>query len=427
MNPLHRRSFVRLAGAALAAPWLLGGAGRAALAQATLRLFWWGNPERDKRTFEVLELFQQQGGGAVNGEAIGWPDYWPKMATQAAGQNMADVVQMDYRYLFEYARRQQLEPLDGYLGGAIDVSGFEPAFVDSGRVDGQLYAMPMGGNSLACYVDSVKLAEYGIPMPDHSWTWADFAAIAREIKKAAGDGYWGVADKGLWEPALELFLRQRGKALYTADGQLGFEEADVADFFGFWDGLRQEGLVPSPDITAQDIGGLDNTPIVTGNAMIDFAHSNQLVALQALVPNELAMTMLPNDLSGQPGQYHKPAMQLSLAAGGQNKEAAAKLLGFFVNDLGAAEILGVERGVPGDAKVREHIIGKVDKLDRMMIDYLAVVTENVSPLPPPPAKGAGEIETMQRRLYPELAFGRMTVQEAAAQYMQEAQAVLARG
>ncbi len=34
-----------------------------------------------------------------------WSDYWTKMATQVAGKNMADVIQMDYRYIAEYARR----------------------------------------------------------------------------------------------------------------------------------------------------------------------------------------------------------------------------------------------------------------------------------------------------------------------------------
>ena len=37
------------------------------------------------------------------------------MATQAASRNMADVVQMD-RYLYEYARRRRLEPLDEHMG-----------------------------------------------------------------------------------------------------------------------------------------------------------------------------------------------------------------------------------------------------------------------------------------------------------------------
>ena len=119
---------------------------------------------------------------------IGWDDYWPKMATQASGRNMADVVQMDYRYLFEYARRNQLEPLDDYIGNGLDLSGFDDEFLDSGRVDGKLYAVPWTSNSIACYYDTDKLAELGVAMPDHSWTWDDLKQIAGEIKKRLPEG-----------------------------------------------------------------------------------------------------------------------------------------------------------------------------------------------------------------------------------------------
>ena len=32
---------------------------------------------------------------------------------------------------------------------------------------------------------------------------------------------------GYWEPRLETWVRQRGKALYTEDGQLGYELEDL--------------------------------------------------------------------------------------------------------------------------------------------------------------------------------------------------------
>lgn len=422
MARFSRRSFS--AAAALIPMALAAGTARA---ETRLRFFWWGNPERDKRTFAVVDLYKQKRPEVqVDAEAISWNDYWPKMATQAAGRNLPDVVQMDYRYMFEYARRRQLEPLDDYLGKQIDLSNFDEEFVQSGVVDGKLYAIPMGGNSTACYYDKAILSRLGITMPDHRWTWDDLRTIAREIKKQAPDGYAAVADKGIWEPMLEFFLRQRGKALYTEGGELAYDEQDVADYFGHWESMRDEGLVPAADVTARDISGLDVMPITTRKAVIDFAHSNQLVGLQALNPNELAMTMLPNQPGGRPGQYLKPAMQISLAAGGQNKEEAARLASFLVTDLDAAKVLRVERGVPGDRKVREFLLDKVDPQERKMIDYMAVVADNVSPLPPAPPKGAGEIETLLRRFYPQLAFGRVKAKEGAAQFYQQASSILRR-
>ena len=226
-----------------------------------LRWFWWGNPDRNKRTYAVVDLYDEKHPDiTIEAETIGWDDYWAKMATQASGQNMADVVQMDYRYLFEYARRQQLEPLDDYIGDTLDLSHFDDSFLDSGRVGGQLYAVPWTSNSIACFYDQDKLAELGVAMPDHTWTYDDLRTLAGEVKKQGGENYWGVADKGHWEPALECFLRQRGKALYTEDGSLGYGEEDVADYFGLWQGMRDEGLVPTPEITVRDTD-LPNMPL----------------------------------------------------------------------------------------------------------------------------------------------------------------------
>ena len=73
-----------------------------------------------------MELFAPKNPGiAVEGESAGWTDYWPRLATQAAGRNAPDVIQMDYRYIFEYARRGALLPLDDCVGSRrLDLSDF---------------------------------------------------------------------------------------------------------------------------------------------------------------------------------------------------------------------------------------------------------------------------------------------------------------
>ena len=69
---------------------------------------------------------------------------------------------------------------------------------------------------------------------------------------------------------------------------------------------------------------------------------------------------------------------------------------------------------------------EVTEEERKMIDYLSIVAENVSPLPPPPPRGAGEIEKMLVRLYAQLAFGRVSVSDGAAQIYRDAEAIIRR-
>lgn len=426
MRNMTRRGFAgAVAGTALGSA-AIGSFARQAAAETRMRFFWWGNPERNKRTYEVVEMYNKKVPGvAIDAETIGWDDYWPKMATQASGRNMADVVQMDYRYLFEYARRNQLEPLDDHIGKGLDLSAFNPTFLDSGKVDGKLYAVPWTSNSATCYYDSTTLSSLGIAMPDEKWTWDDLKRIAGEVKKAGRADYWGVSDKGRWEPMMEFFMRQRGKALYDEAGQLAFTEADVADYFGLWESFRKDGLATPGDLTAQD-STLQQMPLTLGKSAIDFAHSNQIVALQGLNKNELQMTMLPNLAGGKPGQYLKPSMLVSVARTSKSKPEAIAFTQFLVADWDAAQVLRVERGVPGDEKIRDQLIPVVNAIEKKMLSYLAVTSHNVGPLPPAPPKGAGEVDKMLQRTYPEMAFGRVSVKDGAAQFYRDAQAILKR-
>ena len=101
------------AGAVLSTPF--GSSGARAQAGTRLRCFWWGNPDRDKRTKAALDAYKAKSGTEISAEALGWGDYWTKLGTQTAGGNAPDLIQMDYRYIFEYARRETLLALDAQV------------------------------------------------------------------------------------------------------------------------------------------------------------------------------------------------------------------------------------------------------------------------------------------------------------------------
>jgi multiple sugar transport system substrate-binding protein len=401
-----------------------------ALAQSRtrLRMTWWGGTDRAKRTQAALDAYQKQNANVqIDVETIGWGDYWTRLATQVAGGNAPDVIQMDYRYIYEYARRKALRPLDEYMPDPLNISDFGPANIETGKVDGSVFGVSMGVNSTAMFYDKTTLERLKIPAPGPTTTWPQFAELCVAVAKAGNKrGFFGTQDAGFVEPTFEVYVRQRGKLLYTADGKLGFERDDVAEWFDYWDRLRKAGGAVAGDLQALYRNSPETDMITTGRSVFTFAHANQIVAWQAVNQNRLGITTSPQLPGGKPGQYYKPSMLLSMSATTPQQKEVAKLINFISTSPDAAAALGVERGVPPSKKLRDILLPEVDEMGKAQIEYISLIADKVSPLPPPPPRGAGEIEQNLRRVYETISVGGAKVPQAADQFIADAKKTLER-
>lgn len=172
---VSRRNFVA-GGATLLS---LSALGTSALAQEKrLRLLWWGSQPRADRTNKVSQLYQTKNPGtSITGEFLGWGDYWPRLATQVAGRNAPDVIQMDYRYIVQYARRGALAPLESYMPAKLNLDDFDKAQIEGGSVDGHLYGVSLGANSAATVLNTTAFKEAGVDLPTQATTWEEFARM----------------------------------------------------------------------------------------------------------------------------------------------------------------------------------------------------------------------------------------------------------
>ena len=101
-------------------------------------------------------------------------------------------------------------------------------------------------------------------------------------------------------------------------------------------------------------------------------------------------------------------------------------MNFFITDPDANAILQIERGVSGDASVREALLPGLSPTEKKIIDYLDIVATSVSPLPPPPPKNAGELDRALRPAWDAISFEQVSVEDGAKQYYDNAVAILAR-
>jgi len=416
MIALTRRHFI--ASAAIAMPWLHA----RAQSGTRLRCFWWGNPDRDKRTRNVLNTYAKSNNLQISAESLGWGEYWTKLGTQVAGGNAPDLIQMDYRYIFEYARRNTLFALDELLPLA-DFSSYDR---DSGKVDGKLYGVSLGSNSKALVYDTGMLQKVGLKSMPSDFTWDDFGRIAGEISKISPGKFWGSSDSSRLEQVFEQWLNSGSKVLYTADGKVGFTPDDVAAWFDLWDKFRKAGVIPPADVGATNNARVEEYEITRGLAAISFINSNQLLAFQSLNKNKLAIAMYPRVRGGSAGHYVKPAMLMSVSAKSKAPQEAAKVINHMVTSAEGVKTLGLERGVPCSAAARAMLVPEADELGKQQIEFVGMVAKAAMRLPPPPPKGAGEIENLLRRVADSVAFGRVSVKDGARQFHAECVNILAR-
>lgn len=426
---ISRRSALAGGGALLAA----GGLGLSpAFGQTRLRFSWWGAAARAERTFQLIEAYQAANPDVmIDGETASWSDYWTRIATQVSGGNAPDLIQMDYRYIFEYARRGALLPLDPYIPGILDIQDFGEANLASGMVDGSLYGVTLGVNTGTMFVKTSVWEEAGVPAPHFGISWDEYAERCASLtKNSPRKNMYGTSDASGVDGLFECWLRQRGKALYDAEGQLAFDAADAEAWFAYWASMREsKGCVP-PDLQALNTSYIDiETDMMTlGYAAVAYNGSNLLAGYQSLSKEPLSMNPYPvlDRSDARPGQYFKPSMFMSVAASTAAAEECARFTNFAVKNANALNILSVERGVPASASAREALAGSLNVQEQMMVDYVGSLQDMAGPLPPPPPSGAAEVTITLIRISQEIAFGQTDVARGARTLVDEAKAILQR-
>jgi multiple sugar transport system substrate-binding protein len=396
-----------------------------------LRFIWWGSQTRHDRTLEVVKLFEQQNPNVkITAEFTGGDEYFQRLATQAAGNNMPDIVQMDNAILAEYVERDLIRPLNEYIdSGVINTGDIEQSLLDGGYVNGKMYAMSIGTTSIAMAVDPAMYEKAGLEIPKPGYTWDDFVEQAYTLKEKLGKDVYVRGVSGPYE-FKQAYLPQLGQSFYNKDGTgLGFDDQYLIDFLSMWKKLMDDGVVAGPQITSM-IQGVEDEMIVHGKAPNHAAQqprvaftSNQFIALSKAANRPLDMTVYPMVSNAEKAQYVKPSQFLSISTNTKHPEMVAQFIDFFTNSLEANTILAAERGVPVSSKVRAHLYTTIDEASQKTFDYIEMVAPySTGTLFNPPGDSA--VMSIYDNVFETMAFKKITPEQAAERFRKEAEEVL---
>ncbi|MGY0061173.1 ABC transporter substrate-binding protein [Streptomyces sp. LZ34] len=384
----------------------------------TLNFQWWGGDERNRVTGTAIQLFERRHPKIkVSTSFTGIHPYFQRLATQVAAGTGPDVLQMDYYQLRDYAANGLITNLDGPEFSRIRLGGVPSAYVNANRLDGKLWAIPTGLSTQALFVDPKIWRKAGVGLPEPGWTWDDLIdEIGPALKRAAPDRA-PITDFGGYSETFNVWLVQRGKSTYTADGSLGFTAEDLTKFWEMTARLRDKGIFTSSNVTASYDGSPASSPLVRKLSTAEFNLTSSVMPYFESY-GDVAAIPFPTASSSAPLGLTVGAGMMCVRQSSKRKQEAALLLDFLLNDPEAGAILGVVRGLPPNRHIMNRIASGLSGGNRMVYEYVSALEKKFASSPMPPS-GSDEDKAGFKRVNEDVLFGKKSVREAAAEMFEK--------
>ena len=389
--------------------------------KVTLDLAFWGNDVRADLYNQAIEAFNEDYPNiTVNATFLGFPEFWEKRQTEAAGGGLPDVMQFDYSYLRQYSENGLLLDLEPYLGSVIETDPLPENILSIGVVDDTTYGIATSTNAWGLFTNPALLETAGVE-EFAGGDWADYSDWITEVTDASGGAFWGGSDFSGRIQNLELQLRSEGKNLFDEDGTPGFDEERLKEFWESGADIRDGAGVPQQVVEElTPLGAFDSAKTASELTWDNFGAGY----LANLGENytELGLVAPPVTKEGAKDLYLKPSMLHTISAKTEHPEAAATLVNFLVNSPESGEIFGTNRGLPASETALEA--AELDPLSQQVKDYEESIADRLGDAPPVPIVGYGTLEEKFRVLGTELNFGTTTVDDAVEQFFAEMDVVL---
>ncbi|MGC5288095.1 ABC transporter substrate-binding protein [Micromonospora sp. DT231] len=428
-DPGRRRLLTALLGAPLLTSGALAGCSDGAATSSQdgpveLSVFWWGGTKRAELTEKVLRLYSDRNPRVTF--RVTWQGadgYYERLATQAAGGNVPDLIQIDDTMLTEYAQRQIILDLTNQVRDHhLDLRGLPEGLIRYGTVEGRTMAVAAGQTHVGVVFNRDLLRELRVPEPRAGMSWAEYIFWAEQVTEASEGRVAGTMDGSGDYRAFWLWLRSQGGELYRGK-QLGFGVEQLIAWFELWQRARRGRATPGAALVEQaDSREPSRQLVVTGLTAASFAWSHQLPELQRLTEAELGMVGLPGPTGAQ---WARASMYWAAFRGTRHPDTVADVINFLTTNGEAGTVLGHERGLNVSLAVRRYAEGSItDPAQQRAAAFGAAITDQLGPAPAPPPKGHATVRTLLVATAESIRAKRAGTREAASRFIAQANAAL---
>ncbi|MDR2750621.1 MAG: extracellular solute-binding protein, partial [Clostridiales bacterium] len=366
----------------------------------------------------------------VISEPVSWTDYWDKLAVQTSSNNAPDFMGMHAQYASDYIGRNKVEPLQPYIDkGLLTVSGWPEGVVNTGAVDGTLYMLSMGITFSCVFANESLFDRLGVAKPGFDWSWDDLKTIGTQVREkfdAVGNSdAWLMNDISTSLNSWRYFVRQNGRELYTADGEIGFTLEDIVGFWTMYDELRNLGVVPDPATTTEyGTATLEDSLFSRDKILVTMVPVNQYKLYSTTFPDKtIGIVRNPTAVGKAVGEFPEGAhFAISSESSQDKKDAAAMLMNHWINTAEGLSLFGLDQGVPGNESLSDAYIPKLDEYQLEILDFVNTLSKIGTPSTFPVA-GATEIDAAFKSIAESIAFGQTGVEAGATQFLEQAKTI----
>lgn len=381
-----------------------------------LRLTWWGSESSNALYLSVSDMFQEATGIEYEAEYLSWDDYWTKLNTLAAANDLPDCLRMDYQYIKSYVDKGLLMDLTPLVeSGAIDLSNVPDSAVSGGRFDGGLYGINAGSNSLGLALNAKLITDAGMEVLPNEATWAEFEQWVLDFHTATGlfgTDLWGMRD---YNGTFRVFAREQGQELYNEEQtEPGYDVSTLAEYFASVKRMHDAGAVQNVSEITVDVGR-ENQPFSKGTAATITTTTDSFTTYYSMVKDAYGPTelhVIPG-AAGTKAMFVKPSQFLSIAATASDVEDAAAYIDYWCNDEAANLFIAGRRGVPIASNMAGIVGESLDEASKVTFDYMVFMADYASDLYAPDPIAHSEISSEFNNTLATVLFGEMTPEEGA--------------
>lgn len=380
-----------------------------------LTITWWGSSSSSATYQAVTDMFSAATGIECETTPVNWDDYFTKLNTLAAADDMPDCLRMDYAYIANYVEKGLLEDLTPYIqSGAIDLSLVPDSAISGAKFGDGVYGINAGANGLVWAINAKMITDAGKEVPSNEMTWDEFIDWAIDYSAASGKyacDLYSLKDFNVFR----VFAREHDEELYNeAQDGVGYSEATLVKYFTDLKKLQDAKAVQNVSEIITDVGK-ENYPVSKAEAASIITTTDSYTTYAKLLKDEYGLM----ELRLQPGawdtnaMYVKPSQFLCISKGAENADAAAKYINAWTNDEAINLFINGTRGIPIATNISSLVAANLDEISALAFDYMNIMGEHSKDLYAPDPTAHTQIGDAFLEQEQAVLFGTKTAEQAA--------------